>query len=306
MVGYDGGRDRRRRARRPRHRHAARSTSPASRRRRRARITCCGSAGGVSRERRVAGARRVRARVDGTVQGVGFRPYVLSPGARARARRLGAQRRARRAARGRGRAPTAVERFLARLPPRRRRWRVIERVEPAEVAPARRARLRDRESAPAGEATRAGRADVATCADCLAELFDPADRRYRYPFVNCTNCGPRFTIVRGVPYDRPLTTMAGFAMCAACRAEYEDPADRRFHAQPNACPGCGPRLRCSTARAGRWPATRSRAAAAALAGGRDRRRQGAGRVPPRLPRRRRGRRGARCGRASTARTSRSR
>ena len=85
-------------------------------------------------------------------------------------------------------------------------------------------------------------ADVATCRYCLAELFDPADRRYRYPFLNCTNCGPRLTIITGAPYDRERTTMAAFPMCAACRAEYEDAGNRRFHAQATACPACGPRL----------------------------------------------------------------
>ena len=83
---------------------------------------------------------------------------------------------------------------------------------------------------------------MATCDDCLADITDPGNRRYQYPFTNCTNCGPRFTIIREVPYDRPHTTMAVFDLCPQCRAEYENPEDRRFHAEPTACPVCGPRV----------------------------------------------------------------
>ncbi|MBG3876977.1 carbamoyltransferase HypF, partial [Desulfovibrio oxamicus] len=85
-------------------------------------------------------------------------------------------------------------------------------------------------------------ADVATCDDCLADMNDPANRRHLYPFTNCTNCGPRYTITRFIPYDRDKTSMACFPLCPACAAEYENPLDRRFHAQPNACPVCGPRV----------------------------------------------------------------
>jgi len=98
------------------------------------------------------------------------------------------------------------------------------------------------ESQPVAGATTPIPPDIAVCDDCIAELFDPSDRRYRHPFVTCTNCGPRFTIIRALPYDRPATTMSAFAMCERCAAEYHDPADRRFHAQPIACPDCGPTL----------------------------------------------------------------
>lgn len=179
--------------------------------------------------------------ITGIVQGVGFRPYVYGL-----ARRLGLGGSVRNETGGvrievEG-EPAALDSFQTEL---------TARPPPA----ARIASVSWQPTPPRGEKTfcidastedEAGPVfvapDLATCAACLAELFDPADRRYRYPFLNCTDCGPRLTIVRAVPYDRPRTTMAGFAMCPACRAEYDDPADRRFHAQPTACPTCGPRL----------------------------------------------------------------
>src|SRR5580765_5387791 len=110
--------------------------------------------------------------------------------------------------------------------------------------------------------------DIATCPDCLREMLDPADRRYGYPFLNCTNCGPRLTIIKGTPYDRQQTTMAEFEMCANCRAEYDDPRDRRFHAQPTACAACGPALELRNARGERVEADEPLAAfAAKLRGG---------------------------------------
>ncbi len=184
---------------------------------------------------------RVRARVEGTVQGVGFRPYVYRL-----AGELGVAGHVHNDSHGVvvevEAAPETVDRFLERLaaeaPPLARVERVV--AEPLEETGELGFAIRD--SPRGGEPRAAVSPDSATCADCLAELFDPGDRRFRYPFINCTNCGPRFTIVRSVPYDRPHTTMAGFTMCAACRSEYDDPGDRRFHAQPNACAECGPRV----------------------------------------------------------------
>jgi len=185
------------------------------------------------------GRRRARARVQGTVQGVGFRPYVYRL-----AGELGLGGFVLNDSHGvllevEGSGP-AVEEFLSRLGPEAPPLAVLERVLSEEREPKGEHRFAILESPRGGGVNAPVTPDSATCSDCLSELFDPADRRWRYPFTNCTNCGPRFTIVRGIPYDRPYTTMAAFRMCPRCRAEYEDPADRRFHAQPNACPECGP------------------------------------------------------------------
>ncbi len=188
------------------------------------------------------GRRRTRVRVNGTVQGVGFRPYVYRL-----AGELGLGGFVLNDASGvlievEGN-PASVDRFLVRVGAEAPPLAVVERVAIEECAASGDVSFTIRESVGSAVPDAPVAPDTATCEDCLRELSDPADRRFRYPFINCTNCGPRFTIVRGVPYDRPLTTMAAFTMCAACRAEYEDPADRRFHAQPNACPVCGPSLR---------------------------------------------------------------
>ena len=186
--------------------------------------------------------RRIRARVEGTVQGVGFRPFVyrLASELDLSGFVLNDERGVLLEVEGR---ESAVDGFLRRLGEEAPPLAAIEAVRPQDVAPAGERGFRILASPRGGEPAALVSPDTATCEDCLAELFDPSDRRYRYPFVNCTNCGPRFTIVRGVPYDRPLTTMAEFELCPRCAAEYEDPADRRFHAQPNACPECGPTLR---------------------------------------------------------------
>jgi hydrogenase maturation protein HypF len=185
--------------------------------------------------------------VRGIVQGVGFRPFVYGLAARLR---LGGfvQNQAggvRIEVEG---EPRCLESFLQELADRPPPLAQIEHVswEPGTPRGEREFRIEPSDGGAASPVFISP--DVATCPECLAEVFDPADRRHRYPFLNCTNCGPRLTIITGAPYDRPRTTMADFVMCPACRAEYDDPADRRFHAQPTACPACGPRLRLLGAR----------------------------------------------------------
>jgi len=188
-----------------------------------------------------AEAVRLRAIIHGAVQGVGFRPFVY---------RLAAELRltgwVNNSAQGvvievEG-DKEALDIFLSRLEPEKPPRAFIQSLETTFLDPAGYRTFEIHPSDDDGPKTALILPDSATCADCQREIFDPANRRYRYPFTNCTHCGPRFSIIESLPYDRPNTTLKNFVMCADCRAEYENPLDRRFHAQPNACPVCGPQL----------------------------------------------------------------
>lgn len=186
-------------------------------------------------------SRSVRLIVEGRVQGVGFRPFINRL-ARARGLTGWVRNSAGRVEIEASGAASDVAGFLedvlARAPPLARPH--IADVRDAHVETSDSFTIRSSELGDCPDAELPP--DHFVCDDCLAEMSDPAARRYRYPFINCTQCGPRYSIIRELPYDRSRTTMAGFRMCASCRAEYSDPADRRHHAQPLACPQCGPQL----------------------------------------------------------------
>ena len=191
--------------------------------------------------RQVGLSARLRIMVRGAVQGVGFRPFVyrLATGA-------GLNGWVNNSAQGvlievEGSRP-GLETFLLRLEADRPPRSSIQSLEASWLDPVGYAGFEIRASEAGGPRTVLVLPDIATCPDCLGEIFDPLNRRYGYPFTNCTNCGPRFSIIESLPYDRAGTSMKGFAMCPQCQAEYNDPRDRRFHAQPNACPVCGPHL----------------------------------------------------------------
>jgi hydrogenase maturation protein HypF len=191
---------------------------------------------------RAAGTRsRLRIVARGAVQGVGFRPFVHR-----RATALGLAGWVRNCPEGvtveaEG-APENVAALVASIRDAPPSHATVVAVDIRELAPRGDTGFVIRESEAAGRRDVQVLPDLATCDACLDELFDPTDRRYRYPFINCTQCGPRYSIVESLPYDRARTSMRRFALCPACQAEYDDPGDRRFHAEPNACPVCGPRL----------------------------------------------------------------
>lgn len=179
--------------------------------------------------------------VNGIVQGVGFRPFVYNL-----AIKLSLRGWVRNTSAGvdiqlEGRQ-AALEDFLSILRDSPPPLSKIEQITATPCAPKGYSDFQIIHSEPIPDAFQPISPDVCICDDCLRELFDMMDRRYRYPFINCTNCGPRFTIIKDIPYDRPYTTMAGFELCPTCLKEYTNPADRRFHAQPVACPDCGPEV----------------------------------------------------------------
>ncbi len=184
---------------------------------------------------------RLRVEIHGAVQGVGFRPFVYRL-----ATELGLAGWVINDTAGvfiEVEGPRAdLERFLARLPAETPPRAIVQSLDAQWLDPAGYRDFEIRHSDSSGAKTVLVLPDVAICLDCLAEVLDPADRRHGYPFTNCTNCGPRFSIIQALPYDRPNTTMRQFIMCPACQAEYDSPLDRRFHAQPNACSACGPRV----------------------------------------------------------------
>ena len=188
--------------------------------------------------------------VRGIVQGVGFRPYVFSL-----ARRSMLTGRVFNNTSGvlidvEGQSE-AIEEFINEITQNPPPLSLIESIERSpDLTPANYSDFLIVESDATGERFMPVSADISTCEDCVRELLDPDDRRYRYPFINCTNCGPRFTIIEDIPYDREKTTMRDFPMCDECRSEYENPLDRRFHAEPTACAACGPRLSLADARSG--------------------------------------------------------
>ena len=182
---------------------------------------------------------RLRIVVRGAVQGVGFRPFVYRLGTE-----LGLAGWVNNSPQGvfieaEG-PPPQLEKLLLRLEAEKPPHSFIQSLEASWLDPAGYTGFEIRPSETGGARTALVLPDIAVCTDCLREVFDPANRRYFHPFTNCTHCGPRFSIIESLPYDRPNTAMKGFAMCRQCQAEYDDPGDRRFHAQPIACPGCGP------------------------------------------------------------------
>ncbi len=184
---------------------------------------------------------RLHIAIRGAVQGVGFRPFIYRLATELRLAGWVAN------------SPqgvflevegekTVVEAFLIRIEKEKPSLSSIQSLDPSFLDPVGYERFEIRESDRSGDSYAIVLPDVATCPECLHDIADPLNRRYRYPFTNCTNCGPRFSIIESLPYDRHNTTMKIFTMCPDCRKEYENPVDRRFHAQPNACPTCGPHL----------------------------------------------------------------